>query len=192
MHNDQLPSGFAKVLFVFFLVIVVLALALWWGVGHVAAPAKPMFATSTVQQTTPTVSITTLRVATTSASASTVEHLPTKDISIAGNTVRVEIANTEASREQGLSGRTGLAPNTGMLFVFPYASIWGMWMKDMQFSLDMLWVGPDGTIVELKKDLAPDTYPESFASTEPALYVIELPAGYISAHNLMKGETVQF
>ena len=42
-----------------------------------------------------------------------------KDISIHGEMIHVDVADTQALRELGLGGRAGLAPQTGMLFVFP-------------------------------------------------------------------------
>ena len=46
-----------------------------------------------------------------------VEELQT--IQLKGETIRVSVADTPSQREQGLSGRAGLAEDEGMLFVFP-------------------------------------------------------------------------
>jgi len=41
-----------------------------------------------------------------------------KSVHIAGQDIKVDLALTEAQREQGLSGRQSLNENEGMLFVF--------------------------------------------------------------------------
>jgi hypothetical protein len=45
------------------------------------------------------------------------QMLPTKTIAVGTTTLTVEVATTPAEQAGGLSGRTGLAPGTGMLFV---------------------------------------------------------------------------
>lgn len=108
-------------------------------------------------------------------------------IHIGETTIYVEAATTKLARERGLSGRDGLAPNTGMLFVFDTDGMWGIWMKDMKFGIDMLWLAEDGTVVTVKPSVSPDSYPESFYPTSPARYVLELPAGFAAAHDIGVG-----
>lgn len=110
---------------------------------------------------------------------------------LAGETVRVTIADTEAKREQGLSGRQGLAPHEGMLFIFQKDDRYAFWMKDMLFSIDILWLSADGTVVYIAPSVSPDTYPQAFVSSTPARYVLELPAGYAAAHGVKLGDKVQ-
>src|SRR6185295_775100 len=55
--------------------------------------------------------------------------LRVESITVGQDVVDVEIADTESSREQGLSGRTSLAEGQGMLFVFGQRGNWGIWMK---------------------------------------------------------------
>ena len=109
-------------------------------------------------------------------------------VQLDGQTIRVSIANTEASRELGLGGRTGLAPDEGMLFVFPEDGIYAFWMKDMLFSIDMIWLADDGTVLYMAQNVSPDTYPKDFVPTSPARYVLELPAGYAKAYTVRIGD----
>ena len=51
-------------------------------------------------------------------------------ISIGNTTVFVDIADTEAKRIQGLSGRDSLSTQDGMLFIFDDSVIIKMWMKN--------------------------------------------------------------
>src|SRR3990167_10190204 len=54
-------------------------------------------------------------------------------LSINGIEITVEIADDPNEQSQGLSGRESLAPDSGMLFVFPQPTMPGFWMKDMKF-----------------------------------------------------------
>src|SRR3989338_1806519 len=79
--------------------------------------------------------------------------------------------------QQSLSGRSGLAEGEGMLFVFPQDGKYGFWMKDMRFSIDILWLNASGMVVYMAQNVSPDSFPKSFESDVPARYVLELPAG---------------
>ena len=70
----------------------------------------------------------------------------------------VEVAQTEKERIQGLSGRNEM-PNDGMFFIFDKDGRHGIWMKDMQFPIDILWLGSDFAVVDFKENVLPNTYP---------------------------------
>ena len=105
--------------------------------------------------------------------------------------VSVEIVDTSAERERGLSGREGLAPDSGMLFIFEEDGYPAFWMKDMRFAIDILWVASDGAIVHIEESVAPETYPTAFAPRRKARYVVELPDGYAKAHEIHIGDLVR-
>ena len=63
-----------------------------------------------------------------------------------------------------------------------------MWMKDMQFPIDILWLDAEYKIVFIKHVSTPETYPESFYSDVPARYVLELPAGFAREHDFKIGD----
>ena len=99
------------------------------------------------------------------------------DIILDGRTLSVSIADTELSRAQGLSGRTGLAENEGMLFVFGEDGEYGFWMKDMHYSLDILWLNDKKEVLYVVHNATPASYPHVFTPTRESRYVIEVPAG---------------
>ena len=74
----------------------------------------------------------------------------------------VEIADTNTSRAHGLSGHAPLSDNTGMFFVFPTDGNYGFWMKDMTFSLDIIWIDSNFKITHIENSLAPETFPKVF------------------------------
>lgn len=104
----------------------------------------------------------------------------------------VEIANEPAEHVQGLSGRSSLADNQGMLFVFSEPIITSFWMKDMRISLDMIWIDIDGKIVGIEKYVTPETYPKTFNPPSPIKYVLEVNAGWSDKNKIKTGDIVKF
>lgn len=101
-----------------------------------------------------------------------------------------EIADTPEERTQGLSGRTTLAEDTGLLFIFPEAGEHRFWMKDMLISIDILWLADDGTVVGIEENVHPDTFPQAFTPPEPVRYVLEVAAGVAQARGWNVGSVV--
>ncbi len=89
----------------------------------------------------------------------------------------VETVCTRAAKIQGLSDRKLLGEKQGMLFVFNHAGGHGIWMKSMRFAIDIVWINEQQQVVHIEQFVKPKTYPRTFASTEPALYVLEILAG---------------
>jgi uncharacterized membrane protein (UPF0127 family) len=104
--------------------------------------------------------------------------------------MRIEIADSEAERSLGLSGRKELDPNTGLLFVFPEAGFHGMWMKDMNFPIDIIWIDEALYVIGIEKNIYPDTYPKTFRPSKPALYAIETNIHYSDALDIHAGDNV--
>lgn len=100
------------------------------------------------------------------------------------------MANTDVLRAQGLSGRAALAAGEGMLFVFERSDYWGIWMKDMRFSIDIVWLDEEGRVVGLEAEAAPGSYPDVFVPPLRARYVLELPAGAAARYGLAEGTKI--
>lgn len=111
---------------------------------------------------------------------------------VAGARISLDVVDTPAARQQGLSGRGGLADNSGMLFVFNENSADCFWMKDMQFSIDILWLNEAKQVLYSVQNVDPASYPHSFCPPEPARYVIELPAGRAGSLGIRDGQTLDF
>jgi uncharacterized membrane protein (UPF0127 family) len=71
------------------------------------------------------------------------------------NCFTVELAKTDAEREQGLMYRTQLAKNTGMLFLFDTEGIYPFWMKNTLIPLDIIWLNRDKKVVFIGKNNQP-------------------------------------
>jgi uncharacterized membrane protein (UPF0127 family) len=133
-----------------------------------------------------------------SCGSSAIEHVVRggKVITFPQGKVYAEVADTAASREQGLSGRKGLSDDEGMLFVFDTPGRYGFWMKDMLFSIDMVWINQDGVVVHLERNVSPDTYfkfnpPATFINGPEAKYVLELASGASEKYGVYLGTKVK-
>lgn len=103
----------------------------------------------------------------------------------------VTILRTEAELQKGLSGTESLASDQAVLFVFPHEAKWGIWMKDMNYPLDILWLDRGSKVVHMVADARPSSYPKTtFTPNTKARYVIELPSGTIKATGISKGSFV--
>lgn len=129
---------------------------------------------------------------TTSAATSTTATTSSTAVQLKGRTIRATFVDTPEARAKGLSGRTGLMDDEGMLFVFDEEGLYSFWMKDMLFSIDIIWIATDGTIVDIAHNVSPDTYPASFTTQANARYVLELRAGWMQENNVQIGEKVLF
>lgn len=110
---------------------------------------------------------------------------------LGGKAFRVDVAASAQQQEQGLSGRTGLAEGRGMLFVFHDSQDACFWMKDMRFSIDMLWFDEQQHLIHQERSVSPDTYPKTFCPPKVARYVLEVPAGTAEKLDLQDNTTLE-
>ena len=107
----------------------------------------------------------------------------------------VEIANTPETWEHGLMERAALAPNAGMLFVFPDVVSRTFWMMNTLIPLDMLFIDADHRVVNIQENAMPCAAPRrcpTYHSTAPAKYVLEIPGGRARALGMQAGDHVHF
>ena len=97
------------------------------------------------------------------------------------------IADTESSRQQGLSDTSSLEDNHGMIFIFQNEENSCFWMKDMHYNLDILWFNKQKRLVYDIRNVSPSTYPSTFCTPTPALYVVEINAGVADSLGLQRG-----
>ena len=100
-----------------------------------------------------------------------------REITGGTTTVKVELARTPPEQEKGLSGRTSLPDDHGLLFIFDHADKYGFWMPDMKFPIDMIWIDSNWQIVSIAPSVTPESYPHVFTPKAPASYVLEVSSG---------------
>lgn len=100
---------------------------------------------------------------------------------------KIEIARTAEQQALGLMYRRRLAADAGMLFLHQRSRRARMWMKNTFIPLDMIFVGANGRIVDLKQR----TVPRSLAiitSRKSVIAVFEVNAGTVSRLGLAIGD----
>ena len=118
----------------------------------------------------------------------------TLDIMRAGQTLRtleIEIADTDDKRERGMMERTAFPPDTGMLFLMEQERVQQFWMGNTPLSLDLIFIDADSQIVDISREAMPYS-PEAIVSRVPALYVLEVPAGFADSQGLVEGDRVRW
>lgn len=99
----------------------------------------------------------------------------------------LDVAQTPDEQEKGLGGRQTLATDHGMIFIYPTEDTRCFWMKDMRFSLDMIWLDASYKVTHVESLVTPETYPMSFCGKN-AQYIIELPAGAAAQSHIAPGQ----
>ncbi len=105
--------------------------------------------------------------------------------------LEVQIADTDLSRASGLMFQDQLPLDQGMLLVFDSPNKHSIWMLNMQFSLDIIWIDGDGKVVHIEKNVPPCktviesvTCPSYMGGDHDAQYVLEVTAGFVAKNNI--------
>ena len=107
----------------------------------------------------------------------------------------VEVADIPETWERGLMERASLAPNAGMLFLFPDVAPRAFWMMHTLIPLDMLFIDADRRIINIQANALPCEPPRrcpTYPSMAPAKYVLEIPGGRARALGIRAGDHVHF
>lgn len=120
-----------------------------------------------------------------------IQGFSVQSVELADQTIQVTVADSPREREIGLSGRRKLAGDEGMLFVFPENGKYAFWMKDMLFSIDILWLSEDEVVVDVAENVSPETYPAVYTPRVEARYVLELPVGSVLEYGVRVGDVVR-
>ena len=126
-------------------------------------------------------------------SVSTFGNLPRSELKVITESgthrFQVWIAADDPSRERGLMFVQSLPADQGMLFLFERPQYAAFWMKNTYLSLDLVFIGADGVVV----NVAPDTRPltlDPIPSVAPVKAVLELLAGTSARIGLVAGSQV--
>lgn len=122
-------------------------------------------------------------------------YWPKTIVKIGGKEIKVLVADTAAHRFKGLSGKKDLGKYGGMLFVFANKGQHSIVMRDMKFSLDIVWADETG-IIDFAKNVPIEPNKEEkdlikYYSRLPSTLVLELPAGYAEKNGLKIGDKIE-
>ncbi|WP_127111863.1 DUF192 domain-containing protein [Shimia sediminis] len=103
---------------------------------------------------------------------------------------RVEVADTEEERAQGLMHRDSLSPSAGMLFVFQKTGPVSFWMENTLIPLDMLFVDETGQVTHIHPEAQPLDR-TAIHSQGDVRYVLEIKGGLARAMGIVPGSALR-
>jgi len=124
-------------------------------------------------------------------------------VNISGHTFHLEVVRDEDSRLQGMQGRTVIAEDEGMLFIFPDSQIRSFWMGHCLVDIDLIFLNHRSRITAIHhmKAAPPQREDESEAaykarsphywSNSPAQFAIEVKSGWLDRMNLHLDDRIE-
>jgi len=106
-------------------------------------------------------------------------------------TLDLEIAETDYETQTGLMYRHSMEDHQGMLFIFKDEQARNFYMKNTEFTLDIIYLNSKKEIVSIQKNAKP--YDKtSLPSNAPAMYVLEINGGLSDSWGLELGDTIEW
>lgn len=125
-------------------------------------------------------------------------EFPRGTVKIDGVVLEVQIADTDPRRARGLMFQEQLPLDEGMLLVFDDANKRSIWMLNMQFPLDVIWIDDNSKVVFIEKNVPPCktgletiTCPSYKGGSKDAKYVLEVTAGFVDAFKITTESTLE-
>lgn len=105
--------------------------------------------------------------------------------------IDIELAANDEKRTQGLMWRQKMEEHQGMLFVMEQQAMQSFWMLNTYIPLDIIFVNEQRQIVTVRRNTKPQSL-DPVTSDQPALYVVEVNAGYCQKHGISVGDKIEF
>jgi len=125
-------------------------------------------------------------------------EFPRGTVKIDSIVLEVQIADTDPRRARGLMFQEQLPLDEGMLLVFDDANKRSIWMLNMQFPLDVIWIDDNSKVVFIEKNVPPCktaletvTCPSYKGGNKDAQYVLEVTAGFVDAFKITTESTLE-
>lgn len=125
-------------------------------------------------------------------------EFPMGIVKIDGITLQVQIADTKPLQTRGLMFQEKMPYEKGMLFVFEDEGVRSMWMLNMQFALDVLWIDSQGNVIHIEKDAQPcksalETMACTFTNGDAKLakYVLEVTSGFVDKFGITENSKLE-
>ncbi len=116
------------------------------------------------------------------------QGLPVVELMIGRHKLKAEVAADPASRTIGLMNRFSLAPDSGMLFVFPESQPLAFWMKNTYVPLSIAFLDDKGVILNIE-DMKPQDE-RTTPSRGVARYALEMKQGWFRERGIQAGQRV--
>ena len=122
------------------------------------------------------------------------EKLDATSLCFDDNCFELEYAYSNVEKTIGLSGRNELASDTGMLFVYETEDYYPIWMKNMNFAIDVIWLNENLEVVYISKNNQPcgNDYCANVNPGNKALYFFEINAGLVDEYDIGLNDQINF
>ena len=117
----------------------------------------------------------------------------TPQVAINNHIFDLEIAKTDKERETGLAKYRNIPQNFGMLFLFEKPDYYSFWMKNMKFSIDIIFIRNNKIVTIFKNASLPKSNNEFlpiYRTQQPSDTVLEINAGLSDKYNFQKNESI--
>ena len=115
------------------------------------------------------------------------------EIQIHSQTIKAEVVSSMADRALGLGGRKTIGDKEGMLFLFPNSGYPSIWMKNMNFPIDIIWL-KDSQVVDIANQVPPpkpnQMQLDTYTPKEEANQVLEIKSGQAEVLDLKIGDKI--
>lgn len=105
--------------------------------------------------------------------------------------IDIEVADDENERILGLMNRDSIPADAGMLFMMGVEEPQSFWMKNTKIPLDIIYVAADNSIVKICYNAVPYSL-DNINSDYPAMFVVEVNAGFAKKYGLKPGDRIIF
>ena len=116
-------------------------------------------------------------------------------IQVGSKTLTVEVAKTPEESAYGLMFKRKLGENDGMLFIFSKEQLLSFWMKNTFIDLSIAYFDTHHTLIEIIDMKAAQSelqsHFDSYPSSKPALYALEMNKGWFKKNNIKKGDKLK-
>lgn len=102
----------------------------------------------------------------------------------------IELADEPAERQQGLMFVESMGMMEGMLFVYERPRQATFWMRNTLISLDMIFAGPDGTVLHVHENAQPMSE-ETIDGGGGVVYTLEINGGMAGRLGIGPGDVLQ-
>ncbi len=119
-------------------------------------------------------------------------EMPIVSATIGTGTFRLHAPQDEQGRKTGLAAFDSLAQDEGMILRGMPVGRQSIWMKNMKFDIDVLWVNKDNQIIYIVQGMSKSDQQTIYHNpvNAPSAYVIELPDESCNKYGIATGQLV--
>lgn len=115
-----------------------------------------------------------------------------KEISYGSKRFKVSIADSFGKKALGLMHRDSMQDDEGMLFIFNKDGKYDIWMPNMKFSIDIVWLDSESKVLKIVEGAEPCDSVfacPAYLSPDNARYILEFNAGTVKREKIKEGRS---